>query len=252
MSTVLVGLSYGRWQLEPETSHICHILLQMLRFKSSEHHPVAYGPSGNPFLPRHRKLKTIELTRGRVALIDDEDFSWLSKWDWHYQKGSPHGHGYAQRQERKADGSRFNIYMHGEILKHHGLWALGKQVDHSNDCGLDNRLENLRPATAAQNQDNQGKRRDNRSGCPGVYWDKQHKKWRTRIKVEGRDIHLGYFDELQDAIDARHAAEIKYFGEFRHDPMNLCPGWLSFCPDCSARFAELLPKGLAVDWDALD
>jgi hypothetical protein len=56
---------------------------------------------------------------------------------------------------------------------------------------------------------------------------------------------------LQDAIDCRRAAEIKFFGEFAHDPLNLCPGRISFCPDCSVRLAELLPKGPVVDWDAL-
>lgn len=58
---------------------------------------------------------------------------------------------------------------------------------------------------------------DNTSGHKGACWDKKCKKWAAPIMVDGRNIYLGLFSDIQDAIAAREAAEIKYFGEYRRN-----------------------------------
>ena len=123
-------------------------------------------------------MKLIELTQGRKALVDDEDFEWLNEFNWHFHKKPGDSHGYARRNEK----GKLRL-MHTEVLKRHGKWIPGFQPDHRNGCGTDNRLENLRMATRAQNQANHRKRPDNRSGCPGVFWVKRDKRWRAAIRV---------------------------------------------------------------------
>jgi hypothetical protein len=77
----------------------------------------------------------------------------------------------------------------------------------------DDRWENLRPATFAQNNRNCDIRKDNKSGVRGVLVSKDG-KFNPRITVDGKQIHLGYFDDIEPAALARRNAELKYFGEF--------------------------------------
>lgn len=117
-----------------------------------------------------------------------------------------------------ADG---NGYLFGTIFgrlhrAHRVIWALEtgawpeKQIDHRNHIGTDNRWDNLREVTHAENQKNQTLPVNNTSGVMGVMWHKRAKKWAALIALDGKKHHLGYFTDKQDAIDARAAAEIKY------------------------------------------
>lgn len=179
-------------------------------------------------------MKFIELTQGRKAVVDDEDFAWLSQWNWYYHKNRKHG--YAERKE----AGRI-VLMHREISRHHGLLKPGMEVDHWNDCGLDNRKENLRVATQNDNAHNRGKHQNNSSGVPGVSWHKQHGKWHAKIMLNGKDKHLGYFNDLEDAKAARQAAERKYFGKFQYDPTLVCPlAQTGECPECAAKLKQLV------------
>lgn len=60
---------------------------------------------------------------------------------------------------------------------------------------------------------NQRKRLTNTSGKSGVSWNKRNLNWRARITVMYKEIHLGYFDSFEEAVEVREKAEIKYFGE---------------------------------------
>lgn len=93
----------------------------------------------------------------------------------------------------------------------------GKTVDHINRNKLDNRRENLRIVTKAKNQVNV-KRTSNTFGVRGVYPSSCNNKsaYIAQLKKDGKIHHLGSFTTLDDAIKARRAAELKYFGE-------LCP-----------------------------
>lgn len=89
--------------------------------------------------------------------------------------------------------------------------------DHINGNKLDNRRENLRPATKAQNAYNQSKNKSNNSGFKGVHWEELRGKWRARIKIEGRNKHLGYFDTKEEAAAAYKAVATLLHGEYYSD-----------------------------------
>lgn len=94
----------------------------------------------------------------------------------------------------------------------------GYQVDHINRDKLDNRKNNLRIVTVAQNGANKDLMSNNTSGYKGVYWNKANNKWHARIKFHyhGQPIykHLGYFAELADAVAAYETAAKVYNKEF--------------------------------------
>jgi hypothetical protein len=74
------------------------------------------------------------------------------------------------------------------------------QVDHINGDTLDNRKSNLRFATIAQNSQNKVRlAANNTSGIRGVSWHKSHRKWIASLTVNQRKIHVGWFDNLEDA-----------------------------------------------------
>jgi hypothetical protein len=149
-------------------------------------------------------MKEIPLTQGKVALVDDDMFDYLSQFHWHYHK-----RGYATSHVGKVP-FRFMIRMHREIMKP----PEGMQIDHINGDKLDNRRVNLRVCTNAENQHNLKLRSTNSSGFKGVHWDKTAHKWVTRIRVYPDRIFLGNFVNPIDAAKAYDEAAHKYYGEF--------------------------------------
>lgn len=61
-------------------------------------------------------MKLIELTQGRVAIVDDEDFDWLSQWKWCYDRIGKAG--YAVRTDCSGPKQK-KVYMHVAIMKRH-------------------------------------------------------------------------------------------------------------------------------------
>ena len=90
----------------------------------------------------------------------------------------------------------------------------GMEVDHINGNGLDNRKANLRLCTRAQNQMNSIKRTGKSSIFKGVSWHKNAWKWRANIKINQKDIHIGYFDTELEAAEAYDIEAIRLFGSF--------------------------------------
>ena len=97
------------------------------------------------------------------------------------------------------------LYMKGEMPEF---------VDHKNGVRNDNRWSNLRPATATENMQNMGVRKDNTSGHSGVYWNRALGKWHVRFKVNKKQCNFGYYENLSDAVIAASEARVKYYGEF--------------------------------------
>lgn len=92
---------------------------------------------------------------------------------------------------------------------YYGEWPKG-QLDHINGVKTDNRIVNLREVFGNGNSKNMPKQRNNTSGVVGVYWFKRDNLWKAQIQVNNKSIHLGYFTNKQDAINARKQAEMDY------------------------------------------
>lgn len=84
------------------------------------------------------------------------------------------------------------------------------EIDHVNHVRDDNRLANLRFVTRRENLRNQSVSSKNTSGVTGVSFWKTKKKYIAQIKVNRENIHLGYFDTLEEAAEARRQADRKY------------------------------------------
>jgi HNH endonuclease/AP2 domain len=151
----------------------------------------------------------IPLTQGKVALVDDEDDERVSSMKWFAWRPKLSRVTYAVRSEI-LDGKRQTVFMHRFIT---GI-PKGMQIDHINQDGLDNRRQNLRPATSSQNRQNRKSPSTNKSGYKGVSWCPVNKKWRVVIRAPGRYLSLGYFKDKIEAAIFYDAAAIKHHGEF--------------------------------------
>lgn len=155
-------------------------------------------------------MKEIQLTQGKVAWIDDEDFYLVSETGWTaICKGHKRTLWYAVTWN---NGRAFE--MHRLIMG----FPEGREVDHRNGNGLDNRRENLRIATTAQNQANQ------RKSCgvsrfKGVDLNRKAHTWRARIMQGQKSLHLGMFKTEEAAARAYDRAATELWGEF---------AWLNF------------------------
>ena len=153
--------------------------------------------------------KEIELTQGEVTLVDDDLYEELNRHKWcvtkSANKNSKH---YACRNVRRG-GKKHMILMHRQIL---GLVrGDGKVSDHINRNPLDNRKANLRVANHTINNRNRGIESTNTSGHKGVCWDISRDKWMAHITVNDRQINLGRYDMIDEAIEARNCGEDRYW-----------------------------------------
>ena len=89
-----------------------------------------------------------------------------------------------------------------------------KCVDHIDNNKHNNNLINLRFATPSQNQHNKSIGKNNTSGTKGVSWNNKSNKWTAQIKINGKQIHLGYFLNKDDAINIRVQRAKDAFGEY--------------------------------------
>jgi len=147
--------------------------------------------------------KSILLTRGRYARVDDADFPALTKHRWMYSTK-----GYAIRAYKNdQDRWRF-IHMHRVIMDAQP----GQLVDHIDGDRLNNSRANLRFVTPSQNAWNAKKRCDNSTGFKGV--SEHPNGYLARIRYLRQRIHLGYFDNPRDAALMYDAAAATLFGEY--------------------------------------
>lgn len=152
-------------------------------------------------------MKEILLTQGKVALVDDADYERVNQHKWCANKIG--NNWYAIRATGGRRKKKF-IYMHRSIT----AVAPGMYVDHRNHNGLDNRRENLRVCTNAQNTRSRGTGKNNTSGYKGVCWRKDRKRWSAKIKVNYVTIALGCFGSPEEAAKAYDEAARFHFGEY--------------------------------------
>ena len=143
--------------------------------------------------------KSIPLTQGKFAIVDDEDYDEIARHKWYYLNG------YAQRHAPRG------------VTRMHRVIAgtpPGMDTDHINGDGLDNRRSNLRVCTHSQNMANRGRDSTNTSGFKGVTWHKECRKWLAYTAVNRKMIHIGLFERAEDAARAYDREVVRIFGEF--------------------------------------
>jgi hypothetical protein len=91
----------------------------------------------------------------------------------------------------------------------HGQWPEG-QIDHINGNRADNRPSNLRDVSAAMNRLNMKCPKSSTTGVPGVSWCRVNRRWLVRINVDQRTKNLGRYDDFDQAVAVRKAAEQTY------------------------------------------
>ena len=191
-------------------------------------------------------FRRIPLTQGLYALVDPADYAELSRYRWHANRGRDTF--YAQRKVwDPLTKTERTVKMHRQILNCPDHLV----VDHVNHNGLDNRRANVRAATAAQNvcnvrpsssvksaaknlkqvglspprksRRNKKRAKDGETNNPssiipnqfrGVSFHKHRRKYYARVRVNGRTIRLGYFDDPVEAAKARDAAALEHHGPF--------------------------------------
>lgn len=156
-----------------------------------------------------RYMKQIKLTRGKYALVDDQDFEFLNSFSW-YAHFAPHGRTYyAARKRRKNEAGKQGewVSMHCELMKPTG----GLHVDHIDQNGLNNQKVNLRLVTRAQNMRNVAVKKNSTSRIIGVTFEKQTGKYKAHITLNKKTITLGRFESISEASKVRKQAEEKYF-----------------------------------------
>ena len=158
-------------------------------------------------VPLHGKT-----ARGRVALVDDEDYDLVMGYRWSVRESGraseerpiPYAWAYVAAV---GDRKRGSVAMHNLIM---GIIG----VDHANGNTLDNQRSNLRPATQSENVGNSRKRLNTTSQYKGVSWNRRKSRWRAVIRAGGRTRHLGSFTSEADAALAYDAAARTAYGEF--------------------------------------
>lgn len=146
--------------------------------------------------------KLIPLTQGKFAIVDDEDFEFLSQWKWSYRKG------YASRADYSEEKVNWNVQMHNTVMPP----PAGMIVDHKNRNTLDYRRDNLRFLTDTQNRYN-SLRKNKTSQFKGVYWSKDRNKWRSAIRKDGQRFNLGCFDSPVMAAQIYDVKAKELFGD---------------------------------------
>jgi len=159
-------------------------------------------------------MKEIELSQGKRALVDAEDYEGLNQWKWSALRDKGGRCFYAVRSYQ--DGKKRQLtYMHRQIM---GAQS-GQEIDHQDGNGLNNRRANLRFCTRGQNSANRKKRAGCTSEFKGVSW--RDKKWRAKIYVHSKQHHLGMFTDEEEAARSYNDAATELFGEFAR--LNVLP-----------------------------
>lgn len=127
------------------------------------------------------------------------------------------------RSKVKDPRSKYRITIIGKTaypthrlcyLYYHGPFDESFQIDHINCDKHDNRINNLRLATVREQMRNRPIRKDNRTGFKGITFDLSKQRYRARIRVENKRLHIGWFDNPEDAYKAFVEAAAALHGEF--------------------------------------
>jgi hypothetical protein len=149
--------------------------------------------------------------QGKYALVDDEDYEYLSRFRWFWGPTSTYATGYVTGDGRMS-------LMHKLVIN----VPAGYFADHINGDRLDNRRSNLRVVTGSQNNWNMGASSRNQWGLRGVSYHKKAGKWEAYLGIGGnakagvrtRKIYLGLYTSPEAAGRAYNVAAIQFYGDY--------------------------------------
>ena len=153
--------------------------------------------------------REINLSQGKRALVDDDDFEWLSQHKWTYKRRDRHT-GYAYRNVYENSKFVKSVYMHRAILEA----GPEEEVGHVSGDGLDNRRCNLRICTHAQNSQNRRRGRENGVSQYRGVRPRPNDRWAAEITTCGKQMYLGLFDSEVEAAIAYNCAARESHGDF--------------------------------------
>jgi hypothetical protein len=166
-----------------------------------------YDPLSGNFIWKTRPIHHFKNARGQ--------------WQWNAKYAGTKS-GTLQKPNSKFGYERIKIQISGKSFNAHRLaWIFvhnhipdGMQIDHIDGDSKNNAISNLRLVTHSENHKNRGVPKSNTSGAVGVRCVENI--WQARIKVDGKEIHLGSFDNFESAAQARMKASKEYGFTERH------------------------------------
>lgn len=152
-------------------------------------------------------MKEIQLSQGKLAFVDDEDFEPLLKLGrWSYSENRRGGNGYADNEKEGG--------MHRCVMLMHGHDLIEKVVDHVDRNGLNNQKNNLRVCNDTQNKANRRVDKANKSGYRGVRFDPRINRWTAKIIVNGKSRSAGSYEDARTAAIARDILAKRVRGDY--------------------------------------
>ena len=150
-------------------------------------------------------MKRVPLTKGKIALIDDEDFEIVSQLKWYANEVGNSTYALAFRGGK-------GVLMHRLLLGTPGKM----KVDHKDGDGLNNQKSNIRLCTTSQNGMNRrpSSIKGKTSRFKGVTWEKYENKWGADLYIKGKHISLGNHEKEVEAARSYNEGALKFFGEF--------------------------------------
>lgn len=156
----------------------------------------------------------VTATNGIIFYIDKEDEKLAKQYKWSVVKDTN-----GNLSVATSDG----LLLHTLLMN----TPQNMEVDHIDLNRLNNRRANLRICTHQQNQCNQPLQTNNTSGVTGVSYYAPRHKYRARIKVWQRDIHLGYYHTFDEAVKARNIGMCCMFGDYGiYNETDATPEWI--------------------------
>lgn len=158
--------------------------------------------------PTGLRMKTIGLTQGYEALVDDADYDRVSAYKWCASKCKTTVYGI--RKVKTPEGRTTSQLLHRFVM---GVTDPGVDVDHQDHDGLNCQRHNLRKCVRGENDGNRRKR-SGASRYKGVSWDSSRGLWRACIMIRKKSKFLGRYADERDAAIVYDAAARENFGIF--------------------------------------
>lgn len=152
-------------------------------------------------------MKQVELTQGKFALVDDEDYDLVMQYSWHAHLAHNGKLWYAIHSvtaNLKWPLHRFVVGLHEQT---------DPFIDHKDRDGLNCQKHNLREATQRQNVYNSGPKGD---GYKGVIWSPDRQMYRAKIALDGKNKYLGQYQTAEEAAKAYDAEAKLQWGDFAY------------------------------------